>query len=57
MEIGLWGDHAVCVCVCVCLSPYQLLNGLVDFHEIWQRGDIIQGDDDAVLFNPMASTI
>jgi hypothetical protein len=33
------------------------LNYLVDFHEFWQRGDSIQGDLDAIIFNPIASTI
>jgi hypothetical protein len=30
---------------------------LVDFYEIWYTGDAIQGDLDAVIFNPKASTI
>jgi hypothetical protein len=34
-----------------------LLNHLVDFYEIWYTGDAIQGDLDAVIFNPKASTI
>jgi hypothetical protein len=34
-----------------------LLNHLVDFHEIWYEGDAIQGDLDAIIFNPTASTI
>jgi hypothetical protein len=33
------------------------LNHLVDFHEIWYGDDVIQGDLDAVFFNPIASTI
>jgi hypothetical protein len=28
---------------------------LVDFHEIWYRGNAIQGDLDAIIFNPIAS--
>jgi hypothetical protein len=60
MEIGLW-DHqpvSVCVFVCVsiCLFLYQLLNQLVDFREIWQAGDAIQGDLDVIIINPIAST-
>jgi hypothetical protein len=27
------------------------------FHEIWYRGDAIQGDLDAMIFNPIASII
>jgi membrane-anchored glycerophosphoryl diester phosphodiesterase (GDPDase) len=30
---------------------------LVDFHKTWQRGDVIQGDFDVMIFNPIASTI
>jgi len=30
---------------------------LVDFHEIWYGGNAIQGDLDAVIFNPISSTI
>jgi hypothetical protein len=30
---------------------------LVDFHEIWYRGIAIQGDLNAVIFNPISSTI
>jgi hypothetical protein len=30
---------------------------LVDFHEIWQTGDVIQGGLDAIIFNHIASTI
>jgi hypothetical protein len=33
------------------------LNRFLDFHEIWYGGDAIQGDLDAVIFNPIASTI
>jgi hypothetical protein len=31
------------------------LNRFVDFHEIWYGGNAIQGDLDAIIFNPMAS--
>jgi hypothetical protein len=30
---------------------------LVDFHEIWYGGNAIQGDLDAIIFNPIASII
>jgi hypothetical protein len=33
------------------------LNRLVDFHEIWYRGNTIQGDLDAIILNPKTSTI
>jgi hypothetical protein len=33
------------------------LNRYVDFHEIWHRGNAIQGDLDAIIFNPTSSTI
>jgi hypothetical protein len=30
---------------------------MVDFHEIWYGGNAIQGDPDAIIFNPISSTI
>jgi hypothetical protein len=30
---------------------------LVDYHEIWYGGNAIRGDFDAVIFNPISSTI
>jgi hypothetical protein len=30
---------------------------MVDFHEIWYGGNDIQGDLDAIIFNPIASVI
>jgi hypothetical protein len=33
------------------------LNRLVDFREIWYGGNAIQGDLDAIIFNPTSSTI
>jgi hypothetical protein len=30
---------------------------MVDFHEVWYGGTDIQGDLDAIIFNPMASII
>jgi hypothetical protein len=29
---------------------------LVDFHEVWYGGNDIQGDLDAIIFNPISST-
>jgi hypothetical protein len=29
----------------------------MDFHEIWYGGIAIQGELDAIIFNPIASTI
>jgi hypothetical protein len=40
-----------------CYACYgYLLNRLVDFHEILYGGDAIQGDLDAIIFNPVPST-
>jgi hypothetical protein len=33
------------------------LNRLVVFHEIWYRGNAIQGDLNAIIFNPISSTV
>jgi hypothetical protein len=33
------------------------LNCLVDFHGIWYECDAVQGDLDAIIYNPMASII
>jgi hypothetical protein len=44
-------------CLCVCLSPYQILDQVVDFYEIWYVCDAIQGDLDAIIFNPIAPAI
>jgi hypothetical protein len=35
----------------------KLLNCLVDFHETWYGGNVIQGDLDEIIFNPISSTI
>jgi hypothetical protein len=35
----------------------SFLNRLVDFHEIWLGDSAIQGDVDAIIFVPIASTI
>jgi hypothetical protein len=43
--------------VCLCVPPLYLLNQLVEFHEIQYGGHAIEGDLDAVLFNPVSSTI
>jgi hypothetical protein len=45
-----------CLCVCVFVS-HQFLNRLVDFNEIWYGGDAVEGDREAVIFNPIAWTI
>jgi hypothetical protein len=58
----------VCVCVCVCVSvclslslslfpPLITSEPLGRFYEIWYGGNAIQGDLDAVIFNPICSTI
>jgi hypothetical protein len=33
------------------------LNRLIDFHEIWYGGNAIQEDLNAIIFNPISSTI
>jgi hypothetical protein len=33
------------------------LNRLINVHDIWSGGDAIQGDLDAILFNPICSSI
>jgi hypothetical protein len=44
--------------LCVCVSPPLItFEPHVDFHEVWYRGNAIQGDLDAVTFNPISSTI
>jgi hypothetical protein len=30
---------------------------MVEFHESWYGGNVIQGDLDAIIFNPIASII
>jgi hypothetical protein len=30
---------------------------LVDYHEIWYGGNVIQGDLNAIIFSPLASTL
>jgi hypothetical protein len=44
------------VCLSVC-PPLITLNHLVDFHEIWYGDNAIQGNRDAIIFNPIASII
>jgi hypothetical protein len=38
------------------ISVY-LLSRFVDFHEIWYGGDAIEANLDAIILNPIASTI
>jgi hypothetical protein len=33
------------------------LNRLVDFHEIWYGGNAIQGDLEAIIFNPTSAAV
>jgi hypothetical protein len=40
-----------------CLSPYQLLNQLVDVYEIQSGGRAIEDDLGAMIFNAAAATI
>jgi hypothetical protein len=41
-------------CLCVCLSPYTLLNQLVDFYKIKYGGHAIEGDLETIVFNSVA---
>jgi hypothetical protein len=41
----------------VCLSPYQLLNHLVEFYEVQTGVHVTEGDIKAIIFNPVPSTI
>jgi hypothetical protein len=52
-NVGERDHHPACVSV----FPHQLLNQLVDFHEIWWAGDAIQGDLNVITFNPITSNI
>jgi hypothetical protein len=43
---------------CLYLFPsHQILNQLVDFYEIQERGHAIEGDPDSIVFNTLVSTI
>jgi hypothetical protein len=46
MKVGLSNLQSVRLCV-----PHRL----VDFHEMWYGGNDIQGDLDAIIFNPIDS--
>jgi hypothetical protein len=54
MTIGLLHHQSVCLSVC---PPLITLNRLVDFHEIWYKRNAIQGDLDAIIFNPIGLII
>jgi hypothetical protein len=41
--------------IILCVN-YQLFNQLIDFYDIQWRSHAIEGDLDAVIFNPVAST-
>jgi hypothetical protein len=51
MKVGLSNHQSVCV------SSLITLNRLVEFHEIWYGGNDIQGDLNAIIFNPIASIV
>jgi hypothetical protein len=42
---------------CLYVNHKQILNQLVDFYEIRHGGHAVEGDIDAVLLNPVTSTI
>jgi hypothetical protein len=41
----------------LCLSPYQLVNQLVDFYEIQYWGHAIEGNLEAIIFHDVAAII
>jgi len=41
----------------VCVTHYQVLNQCVEFNKILYRGHSTEGNFDAIIFNPVASTI
>jgi hypothetical protein len=51
MEIGLWDHHPVC------LSPLSTFEPVGNFYDIYYGGRAIEGDLNAIIFNPVASTI
>jgi hypothetical protein len=57
MKVGLSNYKSVSVCASVRVSLIILLNRLVEFNEIWYGGNAIQGDLDAIIYNPIASII
>jgi hypothetical protein len=54
---GLWDHQSVCLSVRLSVSSLITLNQLVHFYEIQYGGHAINGNLDAVRFNPVPSTI
>jgi hypothetical protein len=52
MKIGISYHQSVSVRLSVC-PPLITFEPLGNFHEIWYEGNAIQGDLDAVIFNPI----
>jgi hypothetical protein len=53
IKVDLSSHQSVCLCVCMSVCPPLItLNHLVDFHKIWYRGNVIQGDLDVIIFVP-----
>jgi hypothetical protein len=52
MEVGLSNHQSVCL-----TPPLITFELLGRFHEIWYGANAIQGDLDAIIFNPTASII
>jgi hypothetical protein len=50
MKVGLSNLQSVC-------PPLITFEPLVGFREIWNEGNVIQGDLDAIIFNPIASIL
>jgi hypothetical protein len=52
MKVGLSNHQSVCLSV---FPPLITFEPLVELYEIWFGGNAIQGDLDAIIFNPIAS--
>jgi hypothetical protein len=59
----LLNNQSVCLSVrpsvrpCMCVFPLITSEPLDRFHELWYGGNAIQGDLEAVIFNPIASIV
>lgn len=48
-KVSHLGQHAVCMCLCV--IPFQFLNHLIDFYDIWYKSYAIGAQFIGILFN------
>jgi hypothetical protein len=56
IKVSLSNHQSVCLCVCVCFPPLITSKPLGKF-SYFVRGNAIQVDLDALIFNPISSTI